>query len=594
MEHLALEILSREKNGASQYAWLPENASISITDTSEIFDKGNVWSHDFQLNIPANAHIFGTAGEMHGSRLHEQIDKRRARLWVEGLPLFLGYLRLADEVDVDKDGNVDVTFESGQKTFEEMIEGGKANQVPMMDDVQIGLALWRKRWIKFDIMISAAAKASDGLQNYPSEGYVPILCNGDNDSAQAYPRMVFPTGTFIRKINRTETEESINFLNTDTPYDEGHPYCNVALCYQKRGYPEDNRGNVDYSGSVEAKRDYEFMPANRVNSAPNFFVIYWIRALMKYLGIHIEENQMTDVEDLRRLFFVNTNCSYEVPSSMRGSDGSGRFGYYRFPESDSDTMRYIAEQMPPIDCYDPKESGITGYEYHVNSVEYKDSIRPTLLDLQVGIVQVASRWTDGELAEYKQNNNILHKAFANSDCFPNQDIKKIIEAIESGFGIRLLFSNDYRRVRIVLLRNLFRSDDVQHVKCDITEQIKTENNVRGFRMTYDAGTEDTAYYYKGFADKLPSQKGNWPEQTDLHDYSRWKLDAQYQNIIKQISGFDKTCYVTPNSGNAYGIKIDKNAKRYEDLHPSLFGFADFMDAEDGDCTGDEDTIRPSM
>ena len=73
MEHLALEILPREKNGTSQYAWLPENASISITDTSEIFDKGNLWSHDFQLNIPANAHIFGTAGEMHGSRLHEQI-----------------------------------------------------------------------------------------------------------------------------------------------------------------------------------------------------------------------------------------------------------------------------------------------------------------------------------------------------------------------------------------------------------------------------------------------------------------------------------------------------------------------------------------
>jgi hypothetical protein len=49
--------------------------------------------------------------------------------------------------------------------------------------------------------------------------------------------------------------------------------------------------------------------------------------------------------------------------------------------------------------------------------------------------------------------------------------------------------------------------------------------------------------------------------------------------------------VTPDTGNAYGIKIDKDAKRYDELHPSLFEFAGFMDSEDGDCTGEEETIE---
>ena len=84
----------------------------------------------------------------------------------------------------------------------------------------------------------------------------------------------------------------------------------------------------EYSSEPEAQRGYEYMPANRVNSAPNFFVLYWIRALMTHLGIHIEENQMMDVEDLRRLFFVNTNCAYELPEKMRTATSFSRFGKY--------------------------------------------------------------------------------------------------------------------------------------------------------------------------------------------------------------------------------------------------------------------------
>ena len=106
MEHLSLEIFDLTGSG-SQYAMLPDDATINITATSGIFGNGDVWSHSFTLNVIANAHIFGTSGEMHGSRLHEQINRRRARLWVDGLPFYLGYLKLDDEIDVDEDGNVE-------------------------------------------------------------------------------------------------------------------------------------------------------------------------------------------------------------------------------------------------------------------------------------------------------------------------------------------------------------------------------------------------------------------------------------------------------------------------------------------------------
>ena len=373
MEHLSLEIFDLTGSG-SKYANLPEDTSITITDTSEIFASGDVWSHAFTLNVGANADIFGTSGDIHGSRLHEQLNGRRARIWVDGLPLYLGYLKLDDEVDVDEDGNVDVTFESGQKTFEELIEGGKANQVPMMSDVQIGMALYRKRWTCAEVELEATAVFEDlpfiatsvlthdvhpTLIGDEDSRLTYFISDGEADgtSVQPYPRMVFPKGSFYNTI--TEKNETIDCINTYSPYDDSHPYCNIALCYQKYGYTVTTKEadvkytHEDYSSSPSAERGYEVMPANRVNSAPNFYVIYWLKALMKHLGIYIEENQMMDVEDLRRLFFVNTNCAYEEIQHLRYPNNADlTYGRYQFDDKGPLVSEYMGDLVD--EKYDKK------------------------------------------------------------------------------------------------------------------------------------------------------------------------------------------------------------------------------------------------
>lgn len=626
MEHLALEVFNlatteNPNHTGSQYAVLEPDATITITDTSEIFADGDVWSYDFTLNVHANAHLFGTAGDIHGSRLHEQINKRKARLWVEGVPLYLGYLKLGDEAEVDAEGNVDVNFESGQNTFDELIEGAKANQVPMMDDVLIGMALWRKRWISVGLKLKAASVFSgDVVQNgissdvKTSDGkeIVVFEVDGDNESTptQQYPRMVFPIGNF--NDNNSGEAFPINCLNTDYPYTEDangnplYPYCNVALCYQKQGYDrtyEDGTVKPDYSTEPEAQRGYEYMPANRVNSAPNFYVIYWLRCLMKHLGIYVEENQMMGVEDLRRLFFVNTRCEYKEPKMMRWAYDQ-RYGSYR----QAGAGRLIPEQFVPSGVNDGQRF-YKGPSMMIKSEECKFEAKnisygqprydsryispeqiPEIKNVTI-TAESAAVWGETVKSNYERLNSYYHRAYATSDCFPNVDISEVINAIESGFGVRMLFSNDYKRVRIVLLRNVFSSKEVQDVACEIVDDdVKVENNIRGFRMTY-GNTEDTHFYYKGFADLLPHIKTLWPDTSDKHDYSYWNLDASYASIIRKASAFNKTCYVTANTGNAFGVKIDEDAKRYRDLHPSIFEFAGFMDAEDGDCTGEEETIK---
>ena len=666
MEHLSLELFDRDGNG-SQYAYLAEDASITISDTSEIFASGDVWSLPFSLNVVANAKIFGTSGEIHGSRLHEQLDERRARLWVDGLPLYLGYIKLDSEVDVDDEGDVDITFESGKKTFDELIEGGKANQVPMLNDVQFGMALWRKRWTCMQMQLTAKVEYKGGTayQHQIKDNNESTLTHevhstviGDEDeqltyfisdgevdgtSVQLYPRMVFPKGTFYNMS--TGKEETVNFLNTDSPYDDSHPYCNIALCYQKYGYTVTTESNGtkythdDYSTDPTAQRGYEVMPANRVNSAPNFFVIYWLKALMAHLNIHIEENQMLDMEDLRRLFFVNTNCEYEETKYLRDSSKyTGTYGKYQFGSNgplvseyfgDLVNERYKREQKRwngiksvaetedcGLECSSFSEG--TWYEKQKKTqlingqtvtTEEEVDVTSTVKEVLGGINRItitpksiagmseavrayydgysSSGYGDNRLL---QKNMLLHRAIASSECFPNEDISTVIKALENGFGIRLLFDKSYKRVRIVLLRNIFRNNNVQNLTCDILSEVKTENSIRGFKMTY-GDSEDTSFYYKGLNDLLPQKEQLWIDKSDKHDYSYWNLDAKYSDLLNKVSAFDKTCYIEPTTGNAYGIKVDENAKRYDELYPSLFEFAGFMDAEDGDCTGEDETIK---
>lgn len=637
MEHLSLEIFDLTGTG-SKYAVLEPDASITITDTSEIFASGDVWSHSFTLNIPANAHIFGTAGDLHGSRLHEQVNKRRARLWVEGLPLYLGYLKLDDEVEVDADGNVDVGFESGQKTFEEMIEGTSATEVSV-GDVVIGVALNRKRVVNFD---RSASFTIDGLSAYEQKPEwdwlkgvsgctftydVPRIVNPDGKTntttpyAQRWPKLVKSHGEVFDGSGHPLIQD---YTNVQTPYDVGHPFCNINICYPFKAV------NAD-SGEEEAGRGYTVRLAHgkptvdggdnqtRFNNAPNFYLLYFIDRLFKDMDIHILENQAKDVEDLRRVFMLNYGCHYEEIEndsayfhSREHTTPNGlieRYGQYYFPLLDKDNGD-VTKELRLVDYWiwagraiyadqnvqgkvllrdvevrkhtnDPNDNHL----FTVGSVEGKAPYSQIINGVKYGFsADIVIDPIEERLRSYS-----AYLAYATSENYPNVEISEIIEAMKAMFGVRLLFSNDYSTVRIILLRNVFRSNEVQDIDCEIEDRDeKVENNKRGFRMTYGKGTDNTSFYYKGFADLFERASKTWKDTSDKHDYSQWELNANYDFIKQFVSAFNKTCYVTPVNGNAYGTQVDED----EDvLFPSLFELAGFMDAEDGDCTGEAETIE---
>lgn len=569
MEHLALEVFDRDGSG-SKYAFLPSDTSITITDTSEIFDSGDIWSHAFKLNIPANAHIFGSAGEIHGSRLHEQIDKRRARLWVEGLPLYYGYLRLDDEVDVDEYGDVNVSFESGQKTFYDMVDGIKANQVPISDDIMIGMALDRERTLKRTGVCIARWRNGAGRLTWDVKNCTIV---GDVNFSQMYPKYVFAkTSTWRTSPSGGTSEQIYNYemINVDTPFDNAHPYCNTRVCYQRKEWKNNN-------GAIEENslQEYKVSEPLRINPSPNFFVLYWYKMLMKHLNIYIDENQLVDIEDMRRLFFVNTKCAYKTKGVTYYGSG-GMIPVYGLNDQ-GNPIAYAASPFVPIDSDESRS-----YEIEFEVVGGTGH----LIDGSRTVFRSIGQADDGV------NRKTWHKAYATSDNFPDVDIKDVVEAIGNGFGVRLIFSKDYKKVRMVLLRNILRSNDVQEIPCDITEVTKQENSIRGFRLTYGGSDDDTNFVYKGFANSKINAKGGWIAEEDSHDYSQFDTSLRYSSIKDKVGMLNKTCYIDRATGNAYIVKIDSNFKNMKDsANPAIFNCADFMDAEDGDCTGEEETIK---
>lgn len=550
MEYIALEVFNTT-GGGSKFMNLPSDTSITITETSELFDTGDIWSFSFKINPHANANIFGTAGEIHGSRLHDQIDKRRARLWLMGLPVYLGYLKLDDEVDVDANGNVDISFESGRKTFHEMIDGIKANQVPIPDDILIGMALDRERTVVRRDAVIKVTKPSYFGGAYYRTGTANVSLEGIADMAQSLPKFVRPDGTWILKDTLEEFVVN-NTVNTIYPYDKQHPYCNINICYQKKKW-------IDKGGSIEQQklRQYHISKARRINPSPNFYFLYWLDCLMKHLNIRIEENGMLNTEDLLRLFFVNTKCAY----TTKGGAYTGNYApfgpncpFVAYPVGDDDkSWNFDAKDVK----YD--------YEQYIVNLE------------SIGTAQMQSTW---------------HKAYATSDNFPEKDISDIIDAVESGFGVRFIFNADYTKVRIVLLRDVLSSQEVHEVPCDVLEVTKRDNSIRGFRLTYGASEEDTNYYYQGFEEIRKKREGGWLTEDDGHDYNQWDLTKPYLDIVKEVSTLNNTCYVDPVTGNAYVTKIDENFKNAsQEAYPSLFECAAYMDAEDGDCAGEDETIK---
>lgn len=642
MDGLALQIEVKDSSGAKRWEWvtLADDTSISIEMSSPIFGTGATFSYPFTIPVEPNRHILGNADQLHGARLHDTIHKCAARLYLCGIPFRKGIIRLDNEVKISEDGELEIEFTSERGEWDEMIDGMNARDVEIRDDILIGVALNRgsRTGLPYNVKtrLDIDVSASNLGHNYLNSSNVEIdlgnvIMDQIEGNGQKWPKYVLARGTFKDALNYDHyniTSADLVFgedgtggrdsvINLTDPFDpaapEAHPFCNIRICYQRHTM----RKNGDTYEEVAA-RGYSVSGAERANSAPNFFVLYFLYRLFKQLKIAVTENALNDVEDLRRLFFVNTRCAYEeAPTIFTGVaySPSARYGEYYFGSDavytgshvpvGSDKEHAVGAIINNDKCYalgvELVSIDTTGLD--ITGVQVGFGSRSQAADNTEGhyLLRVSRFDSNGEEGFRRSAcTGFGNKAFATSDNLPDEEVKNILEAIEKMFGARFLFDDSLTSVRVVLLRDVLRDTSYQTLNATITNMEKTENNIRGFRLTYGE-KDDTNFslsalllgvqaeaikhstaYYNATGQEAKASVFNAHALRALG--TRLRSDVPYSRLINSVTSFDKNLYYMPESGNLHAIKVDKDAKGYADLHASLFEVAQFIAAEDGDCS----------
>lgn len=547
-----------------------EKLEISIEESSPIWgESSGMFSYPIKLNVERNRHILGTIDQMHGSDVYDTLRGRRFRLFVCGMLFREGVLQLDKEVDIS-DGVVEIELTSNERELSDILDGVSCRDIPADDGVhkiQIGYALKREQDLEFNFLVENQKFVTGSTGSSGGGAYVPNTITAYEGNPVKL-RVVMPK-VMVPRYYETDYSEAEDYVNVQNAYDPKnpwkHPFCNVRVCTQKY---------VQSSSGWEKERGYSVGEPDRVNSAPCFFVPFFMYRLWNTKGIDVcvKENQLEDIEDFRRLAMFHTDCGYDEVYV----DGSTLF---HSSEKNKAKVSYFIEKKGNYVTY-TNETSTNGWGQKVrNRKEYKFSTNAystTEMPLKGG------KWVTPSIRAG------LYAAYANSNNFPDQDVTQLLECVKSAFGARLLFDSSGRTLRIVLLRNVLETSDVESLNVHVKRIYTEQSDVRGFRLKYNSSSEIYKNSITGervIIGTKEDKNGSSVDTTyNYNDFRNVKFTNDYSWVVRSVSPYDTATFLDTVTGNAYRIKVDKDASTEEELYPSLFEVGGYGDVEIGDCS----------
>ena len=362
-----------------------------------------------------------------------------------------------------------------------------------------------------------------GTEFHSLDGYV-TLASGTNpyhtrlSITIPIPKQVFSLNKY--KVSLDGQGSWVNSTNVSESYPD-KPYCNVAVSIQKREKQED--------GSYKTLREYETFDADRQNSGICFYVLYFMDCLFAHLNIAWDNTRLTAFDDFNRLAFFTTKCECDaIPTAYELIEEP--VGFIPRPDSRKEFSSLFNDVVIKAT---PNSASYT----------YYTELR-------------ANAWTK----------------YANSKNFPDENAYDIIEQLQNAFGVRFIYDSEGQRCTAVFVKDIFNDKTSVKSGAIIHDIYHSDQDLRGVKMTYGGGEDDTSYNYDPDADK-----------------SNVVIRTGYANIRSEKGAYDKNTYYDTKTGNMYRIKVDDDAKTENELYPSLFEVGQYQDAWVGDITDEDKT-----
>ena len=596
--------------------FLTDDTTLDMEANSMIWNKADTYSYPFKVPLKPNIHLLGNVTQMHGRSVYDALYGREFRLWVMGVLFLRGVIRMDKEVDIEDD-MVEIELTSGRKTLDDMLEGVNCRDIDLKKEkICVGYV----NAVKNAAINDPDSPVKDQFlevqmrRRYRFGGF-----NGWNSKDEVIPmrtgilnvmqqlQLSLPIELY-RISHGDEYADAMlkdpnikDFHNNTYGYydEESHPFCHIPICYQLYEKSTDN--------SWIAKRGYQNTEqygdpgrSSRPGSAPCFYVMYIIDLLFKQLGVPIINNALKKEKDIGKLAFIHTDwhVAYGEQVQVEG---------YRNPQpiferSDGLFKGNILGFMPTLSESEVSEGTNIGVlrliRRETNVVTWgkwtPDSVETVLYNTYMPYYRNAF------IYEAHLNDENLYYAIATSENLPDTDVSEVVTGIENMFGCRFMYDDSTGTMQIVMIRDVLRQNESETLQVVDYNVHKKENYVRGFRLKYkeSSGSGDTNELKKANGQGDAIVTGSDDTTFNYNDWDKVSTiskngQSEYGWLINSIGCFDETCYVDELTGNAYRVKVDKDAEteigdnEAKGLQPSLFQVATFADVTIGDCSDEE-------
>lgn len=571
-EHLALRI-------RGEYAVLPEDFSIDVEDVNPLFNDYESYTFDAQLPIEGNRHIIKDMDNIRSDKRLVDMENGEIRIIADGIPFRSGRLQTNEDEMID--GTVTFSMISSARTVQDMVADLNCRDIPVRDRIQIGEMIgdvlaeidfyWYLRW---------KSSGKDGFLSWGSTtvtGQKKMEHLSHRFGLQAlgfsFPGICYTKGdageTAVSSAGKPSVRKS--FINVTDEYPSAY-YCNARICYTH--YKKEDDGTSGKTVSTDKEFDpYYILEADRPQSGVCFYVLYFLDCLFSYLGFNYSNSRLLAVGDMKRLAFFTTRCGYDLErkypeKGVPGTDQSVDYDFTSIEAMNAWLSSRSTNGRLKLE-YEPAKS--------LESVVIRGQIYRPGDELPNGQdLKYAEFRTEDVTMSAKAN---IMNMYANSDNFPDMGVSSLLDSLWGSFGIRFITDYEKRTVRPVFIRDIYRdTSDPIEINASIVNVYKISEKVTGVRMKYSAES-DAREQQKNVRNGVKDYNTDY----DYIDYSRVDSSQTYLNIIRKNGSSDRTCYIDTTTGNAYRIKVNKDATKVDELKPSVFEVGGYKGIEVGDC-----------
>lgn len=370
-----------------------------------------------------------------------------------------------------------------------------------------------------------------------------------------------------------------SFINVSDEYPSKY-YCNGRVCYTH--YMKEDDGTSGKTVSTKEKFDpYYILEADRAQSGICFYLLYVLDCLFDYLGFVYDNSMLLTVGDMKRLCFFTTHCKYDLERKYKEKGVPG----------EDDVVIYDFNSVEQINAWLTSRSTKGKIDVHFDSKKELESATVSGEYYEVGketsnglVVQEASFENKDFNSSVKAN---IMNMYANSENFPDMSVSSLLESLWASFGIRFMVDYEKMTVKPYFIRDVFR-DTSKPIKLNarLVNVYKISEKITGVRMKYSLESDESEQQ-----NNIRYGVKDYDTDYDYVDYSNVNASLDYLNILKKNGTSDKTCYIDVNTGNAYRIKVDKDATTISELKPAIFEVGGYKGVDAGDCSSvNEDFI----